>query len=325
MPVDTVSKLAIILAEVKDTPWYRFTGPGPATRARLPDDAQPGTYVLMSEHLAVLRALYEQLDESRRKHMVGLLPTLWYSDACGSVVVHFLTQLKEFNLLTRVATEKPQYRATILSTLNARVLNEPYTFADTELERIAQLVRGLTADGDLSTAPAEAVRLNGTIARVRYLRLRDQLLEGRNPEINADQQEVGDRISRLGFRKPVAAALRDVETKMSVATSGFDFKACIDLTRTALEEVLEESSQAIEERYGTAAPTKGHHAPYLQHLTNAGLLLKDEQEALQKLYNLLSNEGAHSLEAAKEQAHVYRAVTVEWLLLITGRVQTYLK
>ena len=206
-------------------------------------------------------------------------------------------------------------------------------FGQKEFGEIDGLVNAFVKSGvdkgdDPRLASRYVVRIHAAIARIRDLRLRAQLLEGRNPELNSDQQAVADRMSQLGFSKPVAAALREVEARLRVASSGFDFKACIDLTRTALEEVMEESSLAIETKYGTPAPSGpklSHHTPYLQYLTNAGLLLKDEQEALQKLYNLLSNEGAHSLEAAKEQAHVYRAVTVEWLLLITGRVQTYLR
>ena len=51
-----------------------------------------------------------------------------------------------------------------------------------------------------------------------------------------------------------------------------------------------------------------------------GIISTDEEGVLQALYNLLSNEGSHALGSKEELFHVAYATTIEWCLLLTGRV-----
>jgi hypothetical protein len=49
----------------------------------------------------------------------------------------------------------------------------------------------------------ELENVDATLRRIRYLRLRKELLEGANPEINTDKQLLVSRMEELGFRRAI--------------------------------------------------------------------------------------------------------------------------
>lgn len=173
----------------------------------------------------------------------------------------------------------------------------------------------------------ELTAIDGLVQLVRYERLKKHLVEGHNPEINTDREAVVSRLAALGFPKDVEEALRDVDAKLQVADSPFDFKGCIDLVRAVFEKVVQHSAAAVSKRSAqtlASGPAVGNFSPYKQYLQNNGLLTPNEAEAVQKLYNYLSTDGAHALGSAPEQARVAKNNVIEWSLLILGRVQKYL-
>jgi hypothetical protein len=164
-------------------------------------------------------------------------------------------------------------------------------------------------------------RLKSRIARVRYLRLKKELFEGQNPEINTDKQALVSRLEALGFRPRIATALKEADKKLSGATTSMDFKGVMDLVRTAYEETFEDAAKAIASARNKTIAQGSHFAPFRQFLVNEGILTNDEGELSQKLYNYLSNAGSHALGSAPEQARVTKNVVIEVSLLVLGRVQ----
>jgi hypothetical protein len=59
-------------------------------------------------------------------------------------------------------------------------------------------------------------------------------------------------------------------------------------------------------------------------LINTDILTADEGELSQKLYNYLSNAGAHRLSSGPEQLRVTKNMVIELGLLVVGRVQSLL-
>jgi hypothetical protein len=66
----------------------------------------------------------------------------------------------------------------------------------------------------------------------------------------------------------------------------------------------------------------GNFQPWNQLLINAGVLTDDEGALSQKLYNFLSNAGAHRLGSALEHVRVAKAMVIELGMLLVGRVQS---
>ncbi len=148
-------------------------------------------------------------------------------------------------------------------------------------------------------APPQTLALRDAVDKVAYKRLRDELLETVNPELNADRLIVVERARSAGFGDELPKALAEVEARLSGAASGFDFKACMELVRTALQEFVKQTCRTVAPKSGkpVPAPEANHYKPWLDYLNSAGLLTGDEQEVFQKVYNYMSNEGAHKLEA----------------------------
>lgn len=169
----------------------------------------------------------------------------------------------------------------------------------------------------------EALKLVGnTIEKVRYLRLRKQLAEGINPEINTDKQTLVSRIEDLGFRKAIADALQELDRKLYAAGKPLDFKGAMDLTRTILEEIVEDAAKQVATVMGHPLPPAGakDFQPWKQLLMNAHVLTADEGELFQKLYNYLSKAGAHRLGSAPEQVRISKNTVIEFGLLLVQRV-----
>ncbi|MPY86916.1 MAG: hypothetical protein GEU99_03245 [Luteitalea sp.] len=173
-----------------------------------------------------------------------------------------------------------------------------------------------------------AGELRSVIARVRYLRLAHKLRTGQNPALDADRQVLLSRLHSLGFSNALISACGEIESRISTARTDIDVKSVMDLVRTFLEEVVEEASRKIEHKVGSPAPSgakMSHYTPYRQYLENGGIIGPEESELLQKLYNFLSNQGAHRLGTAPEQLRVAYATVIEWCMLVVGRIQAYLR
>jgi hypothetical protein len=162
-------------------------------------------------------------------------------------------------------------------------------------------------------------------ARIRYLRLAKAIRESRNPAIDTDRQTLLSRLQIMGFSDKLSKASGEIEGRAAISATDIDIKTVMDLTRTFLEEFVEEACRKIESKVGKpvpSAPKQSHYAPFRQYLESAGVLGPEESMLLQWLYNFLSNQGAHKLSAAPEQLRVAHATVVEWCMLIAGRVKT---
>lgn len=165
------------------------------------------------------------------------------------------------------------------------------------------------------------------ISRIRYLRLAKTLRENQNPAIDADRQVLLSRLQAMGFSQELSHASNEVERRAATVTTETDVKTVMDLLRAFFEEFTEEACHKVAVKVGRAVPSgpkQGHYAPYRQYLESAGVVGYDESELLQKLYNYLSNQGAHRLGTQSEQLRVAHATVVEWCMLIAGRVRAFI-
>jgi hypothetical protein len=159
------------------------------------------------------------------------------------------------------------------------------------------------------------------ITRIRFLRLKGELLESSSPEISADKVVLRSRLETLGFPPKIVKALDSADRQLTISLTDLEFKQYMDLLRTVFEELVEESARKSVPASRPYTFGGGHFQPYKQYLQNEGIISGDEAEVIQKLYNYLSNAGAHSLGTSGEQARVCRASIIEWSLLLVGRVQ----
>jgi hypothetical protein len=166
-------------------------------------------------------------------------------------------------------------------------------------------------------------RVGDTIARIRYDRLKDQLLQGVNPEINTDREALVSRMETLGFRREIVEALDELDRKLFAAGKPLDFKGCMDLVRTIFEEIVEDAAKQSAALTGTKEPSGRlrDFQPWKDLLITTSVLTSEEADLFQKLYNYLSNVGSHRLGSGLEHVRIAKNTTIEWGLLLVGRVQ----
>jgi hypothetical protein len=163
-----------------------------------------------------------------------------------------------------------------------------------------------------------------TIQKIRYSRLRDELLEVVNPEINTDRQTLISRMEQLGFRPGIVTRLRELDQKIYQARKSADFRDCMDATRIVFEELVEDAGRKAATFTGQGQPTVGVHgnfSPWKKLLVDTSALTGDEGVLFAGLYAYLSNAGSHRLESKPEQVRITKNIAIECGLLVVGRVQ----
>ena len=162
------------------------------------------------------------------------------------------------------------------------------------------------------------------IHRIRYLRLQSDLLEGVNPEVNADRQALISRMEALKFRPEIMTRLQELEQKIYQARKPTDFRDCMDATRIVFEEIVEDAGRRAAKLAGkeqSAVSTSGNFTPWTTILKETKALTGEEKHIFDALYIYLSNAGTHRLESKPEQARITKNIAIECGLLVVGRVQ----
>jgi hypothetical protein len=161
------------------------------------------------------------------------------------------------------------------------------------------------------------------LERIQYLRLKKELTEGSNPEINTDREVLISRMEQLGFRREIVDALRDLEPKLMAAATPLELKGCIDVIRTVFEEIVEDAAKKAAALTSAKVPSGKlkDFQPWKDLLSTAGVLTTEEADLFQKFYNYFSNVGSHRLGSGHEHVRVARNTVIEWGMLLVGRVQ----
>ena len=106
--------------------------------------------------------------------------------------------------------------------------------------------------------------VGGAIERVQYLRLKKELLEGTNPEINTDKTALISRMEQLGFRPEIAAALEEVDRQVLAAGRPLDFKMCMDSRELPSRKWSKTQGGKLPQR------PQGHYQPLRRRIFNRG-------------------------------------------------------
>ena len=168
-----------------------------------------------------------------------------------------------------------------------------------------------------------STQLLRAISRIRYLRLRSELLEEGNPEINSDQVALGGRLDRLNLGADLRDALHAIDRKARLAVDPTDFQSCMTLSRSFLDNFIERATTIVEAKTGQPVPTLDRPSFHAQckYLRQADVITDKEHEVLRTLYGYASTEGAHALGSGPEQVRVMKNTVIEWTLMISGRLE----
>lgn len=351
-------KIRLILSQAKpDAGIYQILKPFPDASGvrKLPG---PGDVEIVNEQVVLFRTLYAQAPEQLRPEFLRLLLEEVHV-VHAYLIAHLVLEMAHLRDLKPLLDDPDTLtfgtRRKVWLAINEKLVMESHRFTEEDLALMEEM-----CEAELARTPAPDVRqrfrgisglpsANGepmpippapnlqhieaadlrrgllevrkALELVRYLRLRKELLEGVNPEINLDKQVLVSRMEELGFRKEILESLQELERKMYGAGKSLDFKSCMDLIRTIYEWIVQDAAQTAGAVKGGSLPSGKPFLTWKQFLVNAGVVSNDEGEVLQKPYNYLSNAGTHELGSEPEQVRVTRNTVIEWGLLVVGRVQ----
>jgi hypothetical protein len=154
--------------------------------------------------------------------------------------------------------------------------------------------------------------------KAQFLYLKGALLEGLNLEVNQDKAVVESFLKTQGFSEALVECLNYVDRIYQSASSGFEFKTCMDHLRSFMETLHSEGLAKFQ--IGAVVPTGQKWGEVLKHLRQRGLLSKAEEGYVSALFTLLSDEGVHPIIAEKEYARLARNVVIEYALLFLRKL-----
>jgi len=308
--------------------------------------AAPGEYELNGEQITLLLALNAQNPELLTDIEAILLDRLDDKTACMvGVTLLVLGRMETLgNLLTNAT---PGLQVRLWTAVETHLSMQPHTFSESDLFRLLDLsgqvrdtLKPLTSplgkvdlgmlvgvSGSLIQVARELddaiTQVTNRITLVQYRRLRKELLEAENPALNTDKQDLTQKLGHLGFRSEIVDALGQVDKKLLSAVGPFDFKGCMDLLRTAFEEIVEASARKVatlRPRALPQGPRLNHFSPWREYLENEHVLTKDQGGMAQQLYNYLSNAGSHQLGAGPKEARLSKNMVIELGLMIVDQV-----
>jgi hypothetical protein len=352
---DLEGKVDLILSQAPGLPLgsraYGLYTPGVQKPTQLSallagDVARPGDYELTGEHVTLLLVLNAQNPQLKIDLEDVLLNRL--NDRNAHVITVTLIALGRLEALRLLLTESaPDFQIRLWTAVETYLSMQPHVFSETDLGLLTVLAEvaqeplrplmtplGKVGAGMLvgvsgaliTYGPDLAQAISGVTSRatlIRYRRLQKELLEGENPEINTDKRDLTIQMGRLGFRSAIADAFGEVDKKLSAAAGPFDFKGCMDLLRTAFEEMMEDAAKQIGNKRPRPLPQGSrlnHFAPWREYLEAENVLTKDQGGMTQQLYNYLSNAGSHQLGAGPKTARLSKNMVIELGLMVVEEV-----
>lgn len=337
-----MGKIRLILGQSEPNNMYRAVGAtqsisGAAIRIKRGVLENP-SFELVNPQVELLKRLYASSEPEDRKHFVSLM-LLQLSRTTAPIIANAIVELRSTSALREYQALGEAAAALWLGVADKLAI-EHWTFTDDDLSNLTAGIRrvlpnaqntvrenvhSLNSDFVNARAVANAMQtLSEVIDRVRYLRLAQELMQLKNPVIDVDRVVLLGRIVDLGFSEALAKSLDEIERRTTVASSGFDFKSAMDLLRTFFEEFVEEAAGILSARTKVPLPSGdklAHFSPFKDYLRQNGLVGREEEELLQKLYNFISNQGTHKLGSSAEHFHVAKTTVIEWCMMIAGRLQ----
>jgi hypothetical protein len=310
-----------------------------------------------NEQVELLRALYQAQDDDGKDVIATVCWEGRLYPNCSLQIFAFLLRYASFRRTMELLTSEPynNFLNTATLTLPAlvQILRFDHTFiGSADLEALGNLlarpISALRPKGKLVTIPtgrkvrnysfSESIvvdklkpidRLATYICeqstRIQYLRLRKELREEANFEVNQDRERLVGNLSALGFSEKLTGFLRFAEVEFAKAQGEFSYKTSVDQARSFFAELLNETAEKIATRRGETLASAEVDTKYpvevRKYLQRSGFFSDQFTTLVEGLYKVMSDEGTHTLGATKDVARIARNIAIEIGLLITKRLQ----
>lgn len=344
-PTDLIPRLTVILGQCQPRPLYwipqtaKFVaGPKSDYSGIVPRVYLPGQARLVNEQVTLLRIVYSECNTPRAKQSFIEALTAKLSAKTGAVIAHVFADIHWI----KHTQGDVAALAELWSGWRQRLECASELFTEIDLSDLAESSRQVwsvfprkdeggrhvieIADLKFRRLHDQFIGVGPLISLIRYERLKAQLTEHDNPEINTDKQALLSRAEELGFPPELTPVLEQIDLKLAAANSPFDYKDCLGHIRTVFEKVFEHSAKAVSKISGNALSAHAQGGKFNEtkgFLVSQGLFSEKEANAVQALYTFVSADGAHAFGSAPEKARVAKNCVIEWSMLLVGRVQGF--
>jgi hypothetical protein len=314
-------------------------------------------YSPANEQVELLRALYQAQDDQGKNAVSTVCWEGCFYPNCSLQIFAFLLRYTSFRQTIERLTQKPYDNFLNLAKLTlpalAQILRFDHTFIETtDLEglcdSLTQPISVLRPKGTMETGIGGSTIRSYSLSesklldkldrisrlatyvcqqanRIQYLRLRKELRESANFEVNQDRERLIGNLSSLGFSDTLTGFLKFAEAEFAKAQDAFSYKASVDQVRSFYAELLNETAEKIATRRGETLATAKVDTKYpvqvRAYLQETGFFSDQFKTLVEGLYKFMSDEGTHTLGATKDVARIARNIAIEIGLLITKRLQ----
>jgi hypothetical protein len=315
------------------------------------------SYSLANEQVELLRALYQAQDDEGKNVVSTVCWEGCFYPNCSLQAFAFLLRYASFRHTMELLAKKPYANFLMLAKLTlpalAQILRFDHTFIEsTDLEALCDLltkpISSLRPKGTMRTGAggrtihsyslSESILVDklkpidrlatyvcGQANRIQYLRLRKELRESANFEVNQDRERLIGNLSSLGFSDKLTEFLKFAEGEFAKAQDAFSYKTSVDQVRSFFAELLNETAEKVATRRGESLVTAKVDTKYpvqvRKYLQEAEFFSDQFKTLVEGFYKFMSDEGTHTLGATKDVARIARNIAIEIGLLITKRLQ----
>lgn len=173
-------------------------------------------------------------------------------------------------------------------------------------------------------------RIEAQVFVIRKNRLASVLFEGINLEINQDKNQLKDIIKEFSFNPILNETINKIDQDLQQAEDKFDFKTCIGLIRTFLNELCVSIALEIEKKTNFSASLPIEEGKKMGRAMNyfrdrrIDFLSEEEKVLLSSINSFMSYRGVHVLKSGKEYARISRNMAIEMGLFLMERLQKYI-
>ncbi len=309
-----------------------------------------------NEQVELLRALYQAQDETGKKIIIDSCQLVWFNPDCSSQVFAFLARYYSLqNAVQFLTTTSEDFLWLAANTLPALsdILRFDHSFIEDdaldwlcqelpkalephkpkgtiEKDRNGRTIHKYSLEESKQNRKVDPVEhlveyICEQVSRIQYLRLRKELRESENFEINQDRDKLLDNLSALGFSERLTEFLKLSEVEFAKAKDAFSYRACIDQVRSFFEALLWETAEKMaaqrRESLASVKVEKKYPVRIREYLLGTNFFSEQFRTLVDGLYAFMSDEGTHTLGSTKDVARIARNIAIEIGLLITKRLQ----
>jgi len=321
---------------------------GPKTMSRALPEGEinkdvPNTY-LIYENLELLIKLYLKISSNKELKKSFICKVLTYFELYNTIICgfnkktvadlafYFLFKIRRLDLAEKVVVSGTNNTLDdIYKTIQRLLIYEHYLMTEEDLKIIKRIINAILIFKPKNVGRFEYSRqidmkrfMEDLINDLDVYRLKKELSDDFNYQINQDKEKVQKLILDYGFDSNAAKALSEIdESYYDYSEENFNLRNNISLLKEIFDNITDSVLEKLKlitdkkpvKKNDKEGPTERKHRFICEEL----LFTEGEKKTMSSINKML-NEEKHSLISKKEKFRITRNFTIEFLLLLFSKL-----